>query len=60
MFSAGPPYGRITQLTVSAELSSEAPGVNNQWPSDISFSINDVLVGTWTSPGDFGDVPPGR
>lgn len=51
-----PPYGRITQLTVSAELSSEAPGVNNQWPSDISFSINDVLVGTWTSPGDFGDV----
>ena len=46
-----PPYGRITQLTVSAELSSEAPGVNNQWPSDISFSINDVLVGTWTSPG---------
>lgn len=46
----------ITQITVSAELSSEAPGVNNQWPSDISFYINDVYVGTWTSPGDFGDV----
>lgn len=49
-------YGHITQITVSAELSSEAPGVNNQWPSDISFSINDVQVGTWTSPGDYGDV----
>lgn len=46
----------ITQITVSAELSSEAPGVNSQWPSDISFFINDVFVGAWTSPGDFGDV----
>ncbi len=51
-----PMYRHITQVTVSAELSSEAPGVNNQWPSDISFYINDVFVGTWTSPGDFGDV----
>ena len=49
-------YGHITQITVSAELSSEAPGVNSQWPSDISFSINGVGVGTWTSPGDYGDV----
>jgi len=46
----------ITQITVSAELSSEAPGVNNQWPSDISFYINGVFVGIWTSPGDFGDM----
>ncbi len=49
-------HGKITKLTVSAELSSEAPGVNSQWPSDISFYVNDILVGTWTSPGDFGDV----
>lgn len=49
-------YGKITQITVSCELSSEAPGVNSHWPSDISFSINDVPVGTWTSPGDYGDV----
>ncbi len=47
---------RITQITISAELSSEAPGINNVWPSDISFYLNDVCVGTWTSPGDFGDV----
>lgn len=52
-----PANHHITQITVSAELSSEAPGVNNQWPSDISFFINDVCVGVWTSPGDFGDVP---
>ena len=51
------PYSqKITQIMISAELSSEAPGVNNVWPSDISFYINDVCVGNWTSPGDFGDV----
>lgn len=45
---------KITQLTISAELSSEAPGVNDVWPSDISFYLNDVFIGSWTSPGDFG------
>lgn len=51
------PYSqKITQLTISAELSSEAPGINNVWPSDISFYLNDRCVGTWISPGDFGDV----
>lgn len=47
---------RITQIMISAELSSEAPGVNNVWPSDISFYLNNELIGSWTSPGDFGDV----
>ena len=47
---------KITQLSLSAEISSEAPGIDNDWPSDISFYINDTLVGTWTSPGDYGDV----
>ena len=37
------------------ELSSEVPGTNANWPSDISVWVNDVMVGTWTSPGDFGD-----
>jgi len=51
------PYSqKITQLTISAELSSEAPGVNDIWPSDISFYLNDVFLGSWTSPGDFGNV----
>ncbi len=51
-----PSAQKITQITISTELSSEAPGVNDTWPSDISFYLNDVCIGTWTSPGDFGDV----
>lgn len=47
---------KIDQITLSFEISSEAPGVNNDWPSDISFLLNDVKLGSWTSPGDFGDV----
>lgn len=47
---------KIDQITISAEISSEAPGINNDWPSDISFYLNDVEIGTWTSPGDYGDV----
>ena len=44
---------KIDQITISAEISSEAPGVNSDWPSDISFVLNDVEIGTWTSPGGF-------
>lgn len=47
---------KITQIMISVELSSEAPGINSVWPSDISFYLNDVCIGMWTSPGDFGDV----
>ncbi|MCR5773232.1 MAG: winged helix-turn-helix transcriptional regulator [Butyrivibrio sp.] len=46
----------IDEICISAELSSEAPGVNNVWPSDIYFYLNDTLLGTWISPGDYGDV----
>ena len=45
----------IEALEFSMELSSEVPGTNANWPSDISVWVNDVLVSTWTSPGDFGD-----
>lgn len=47
---------KIDQLTVSLEIGSEAPGVNDIWPSDISFYVNDKKIAMWTSPGDFGDV----
>ncbi|WP_026653413.1 ArsR/SmtB family transcription factor [Butyrivibrio proteoclasticus] len=47
---------RLDEICFTAELSSEAPGVNNNWPSDIYFYLNGTLLGTWTSPGDFGDV----
>jgi predicted transcriptional regulator len=45
----------IEALEFSMELSSEVPGTNSDWPSDISLWVNDVLIGSWTSPGDFGD-----
>lgn len=51
-----PANQKIDEICISAELSSEAPGVNNVWPSDIYFYLNETLLGTWTSPGDFGDV----
>ena len=47
---------QLEEVAFSMELSSEVPGTNTDWPSDISVWINDVLVGTWTSPGDFGDA----
>lgn len=47
---------KVDEITFSMELSSEAPGVREDWPSDISFVLNDVPLGEWTSPGDFGDV----
>jgi predicted transcriptional regulator len=46
---------RPTALEFSMELSSEVPGTAANWPSDIFIQINGVEIGTWTSPGDFGD-----
>lgn len=46
----------LEMLDLSMELGSEFPFSNNVWPSDITFFINDVEVGTWTSPGDFSDT----
>ena len=44
----------INMLEISTEICSEAPHYKNDWPSDITMWINDIEVGTWTSPGDFG------
>lgn len=51
-----PDATKIEKITLSFEISSEAPGVNEDWPSDISFLLNDIPIGTWTSAGDYGDV----
>lgn len=51
-----PKAQKIDEISISAELSSEAPGANDFYPSDIYFSINGVELGYWTSPGDFGNV----
>jgi predicted transcriptional regulator len=51
-----PPFlsGRIKKIEITMEISSEAPGTCEEWPSDISFVLNRKDVGTWTSPGDYG------
>ena len=46
----------LTEIQISMELSSEAPGSAEDWPSDIYFHINGHTLGYWTSPGDFGAV----
>ncbi len=43
-------------LELSLEIASEFPSSNNVWPSDITFTINGVDTGTWTSPGNYSDV----
>lgn len=45
----------IETLEFSMELSSEVPGTSADWPSDITLSVNGTEIGTWMSPGDFGD-----
>ncbi|WP_165452346.1 ArsR/SmtB family transcription factor [Paenibacillus thalictri] len=42
-------------IAVSAELCSEFIGYKEDWPSDITLSINGREIGTYTSTGDFGE-----
>jgi predicted transcriptional regulator len=46
----------VQEVEISLEIGSEAPNVNDNWPSDIQFWVNDKLLGIWTSPGDFGQM----
>jgi predicted transcriptional regulator len=45
----------VEEIEISFEISSEAPGFNDEWLSDIQFSMNGVPLCQWTSPGDFGE-----
>lgn len=49
-----PPRTRPRRFDLSAEICSEVAGWDNHWASDITLWVNDVEIGTWTSPGDFG------
>lgn len=49
-----PPKAIVESMAISLELCSEAPLHHEDWPSDITMWINDVEIGTWTSPSDFG------
>lgn len=45
------------EISFSMEICSEAPGYMEDWPSDITISVNDKELGTYRSPGDFGSRP---
>jgi len=42
------------EIQLILEMCSEAPFSNENYPSDITLWLNEVEVGTWTCPGDFG------
>lgn len=44
----------FSEISFSFEICSEAPYYNNDWPSDITLSINQQEIVTFTSQGDFG------
>lgn len=45
---------KMEELQITQEISSEAPGFCENWPSEILFTINGITLGSWTCPGDFG------
>lgn len=47
---------QLQMLEISFEIASEFPLSNNVWPSDITFYINGVSLGTWTCPGNYSDA----
>ncbi len=50
----------VSAIEISMEIASEAPGLRDNWPSDIEFTFNGVSLGTWTSPADFGRAARGK
>lgn len=44
----------IHRVELAMEICAEAPDFNNDFPSDITVWVNNVEVGTWVCPGDFG------
>lgn len=53
------PRGQIPpsaqRMEISFEVCSEAPFYKNDFKSDITLWVNGIEIGTYTSPGDFGD-----
>lgn len=46
--------GLFNEIGISFEICSETLYYRDKWPSDITVSVNDVEITTFTSPGDFG------
>lgn len=49
-----PSMKRCKRLNISMEICSEAPGYDEDYPSDITISINGVEVAVYLSLGDYG------
>lgn len=45
---------KLSRISLSFEVCSEAPFYRNDWKSDITVFICDQEIGTWTSLGDYG------
>lgn len=45
----------LKRILISFEACSETFNYKEDWPSDISISLNDRDCGTWRSPSDYGD-----
>lgn len=46
---------KLSEIQISAEIASEAPGYAAFYPSDVYFSINGETVGYYTSKGEYND-----
>ncbi len=47
-------HGGISGVEFTFEACSEAPGYDNNWPSDITVWVNGVEIGGFRSEGDYG------
>lgn len=48
-------YQKPRELQFSFEISSESPGADSNFPSDIQLIINGINVGTYVCPGEYFD-----
>ncbi len=48
------PGRELKRISLSLELCSETLNYQNGWKSDITFWLNGIELGTYTSPSDFG------
>lgn len=49
-----PLQSTVLSIDLAMEICSEAPGYDNDFPSDITLWVNEIEIGTWCSPADFG------
>lgn len=45
---------QLQTIAIAFEIGSEAPRFDDDWSSEISFYLNNIFIGSWSSPGDYG------